>query len=249
MWFFWLEKTAKLEPLHRYSIREASVQKRLLVLGGVVGILYLAYEQGIGTDSPDGGTTDAGTIDDLVALVMVPDYINAWADAITVHEGWYPGSRSYRNNNPGNLEIDGDAGRDSGGYGVFSSYSAGRNALVADLSAKVRKYRSWTLYQVMSRYAPPSENNTTAYTNAVAAALGGSVTPSTLVSQISSDWSGSYSPLAFGSSATATVSSPAPSATDNSGDAGSSSIGDLLLNDSTGTALDLSGFDLTGIDS
>jgi hypothetical protein len=227
------------------------VQKRLLAFGAVAGLLYFAYEQGLGTDSPDGGTTDAGTIDDLVALVMVPDYINTWADAITVHEGWYDGSRSYRNNNPGNLEIDGDAGRDSGGYGVFSSYSAGRNALVADLMAKVRKYGSWTLYQVMSRYAPPSENNTTAYTNAVAAALGGSVTPSTLVSDLSSAWSGSYSPLAFGTSATATVaaSSSSSPAADSFGDAGQPSISDLLLNDSTGTTLDLSSFDLTGIDS
>jgi len=224
------------------------VQKKLLVFGAVAGLLYFAYEQGIGTDSPDGGTTDAGTIDDLVALVMVPDYINAWADAITVHEGWYAGSRSYRNNNPGNLEIDGDAGRDSGGYGIFSSYNAGRNALVADLMAKVRKYGSWTLYQVMSRYAPPSENNTTAYTNAVAAALGGSVTPSTLVSQISSAWRGTYSAIVFGSAATDTASSAPSPITDTFGDANSPSIGDLLLNDSAGTAVDLSGFDLTGVD-
>jgi len=236
------------------------VQKRLLVFGAVAGLLYFAYEQGVGTDSPDGGNTDAGAIDNAIQAVssalsevglnVVPDYINAWADAITVNEGWYPGSRSYRNNNPGNLEIDGDAGRDSGGYGIFSSYNAGRNALVADLKAKVRNYRSWTLYQVMARYAPPSENNTTAYTNRVAAALGGSVTPSTLVSQISSAWSGNYTPLAFDSAATATVAAAsAPAPIDSFGDAASPSIGDLLLNDSAGTTVDLSGLDFTELDS
>jgi hypothetical protein len=228
------------------------VQKRLLVFGAVGVLLYFAYEQGIGTDSPDGGTTDAGTIDDLVALVMVPDYINAWADAITIHEGWNPGSRSFRNNNPGNLEIQGDAGADSGGYGVFSSYNAGRNALVADLSAKVRKYgaKGWTLYQVMARYAPPSENNTVAYANAVAAALGGSVSPSTLVSQISSAWSGAWNAIAFTAAPTAAqpTSASASDTADLSGTADQQSIsfGDLLVDETAGTPVDLSGFDLTG---
>lgn len=176
------------------------MRRSVLIGGAIVAGLYYLSQQGVsntpglgdpGDTNADGSAadgTDAGLIDEgIVMLNLVPDYINAWADRITQHEGWYPGSRSYRNNNPGNLEVDGDLGRDSGGYGVFSSYNAGRNALVADLTAKVRKYGSWTLYQVMARYAPPKENNTQAYADTVAAALG--VTTATLVRDISSAWS------------------------------------------------------------
>lgn len=190
------------------------MSRGLLIGGAVIAGLYFLSQQGVSDTpgvgdsadtNPDGsaaGGTDAGIIDEgIVALNLVPDYINAWADRITQHEGWYPGSRSYRNNNPGNLEINGDLGRDSGGYGVFSSYNAGRNALIADLTAKVRKYGSWSLYQVMARYAPPSENNTQAYAQTVADALG--VSTSTIVGDISSAWSSQgrvYAALTFPSS-------------------------------------------------
>src|SRR5206468_10792525 len=59
-------------------------------------------------------------------------YLSAWADAIQEFEGWHPGSRSYRNNNPGNLKGGGQAGavgQDDEGHTIFSSYAAGRKAL------------------------------------------------------------------------------------------------------------------------
>lgn len=189
------------------------MKQGVLIGGAVAAGLYYLYQQGVsntpgvgdsGDTNPDGspaGGTDAGLLDEAqVMLSIVPDFVNAWADAITIHEGWRPGTRSYRNNNPGNLEIDGDLGRDAGNYGVFSSYNAGRNALVGDLTGKVRKYSSWTLYQVMARYAPPAENNTQAYAQVVANALGVSTT--TLVGQIAGIWSAqgrSWVPVAFSS--------------------------------------------------
>lgn len=225
-----------------------------LTLGVVATGLYMLYQQGVsdtpgvgdeGDTNPDGtaaGGTDAGLIDEAqVMLSIVPDYINAMADAITVHEGWREGSRSYRNNNPGNLEIDGDLGRDSGGYGVFSSYNAGRNALVADLTAKFRKYSSWTLYQVIARYAPPSENNTQAYASAVASALG--IRTQTLVGQISGIWSTqgrSWVPMGFSS-----PSAPSPvlaqTTPDPTDDIAQTSFVDL-------TTDSLAGVDLSNID-
>ena len=99
--------------------------------------------------------------------------IGSWADAIQKFEGWFAGSRSFRNNNPGNLRVAGDLGVDASGYGVFSTYDLGRSALVSDLTAKVQKYGGQTLAQVMQRYAPASDgNDPLAYATYVAQRLG-----------------------------------------------------------------------------
>lgn len=103
--------------------------------------------------------------------------IQTWADAIKAFEGWFPGSRSFRNNNPGNLRVAGDLGTDSGGYGVFSSAEAGMAALTSDLQAKARKYPNETLAEIMQRYAPASDgNDPLKYAKFVASKLGASVT-------------------------------------------------------------------------
>jgi hypothetical protein len=251
------------------------MKKSWLIGGAAVAALYFLYQQGVSTTpgvgdpsdtDPDGGAaggTDAGIMSDVIAYIGAPDYVNAWADAITIHEGWTVGSRSYRNNNPGNLEIQGDLGVDSGGYGIFSSYSAGRNALVSDLVAKVNKYGSWTLYQVMARYAPPSENNTQAYADAVASAL--SVTTTTLVNAISGIWSSQglvWTPVTFPSMGAQPAQQPqadASSSTDslvsdstaltNFDPTDPSSVSDALTQVITGidpNAIDLSGLDDSG---
>jgi hypothetical protein len=172
----------------------------VVIAGGALAAIWFLSQQGV-SDTPgvadpdetnsDGsavGGTDAGIFDQVVAAVTgIPDYINAWADAITGHEGWAPGSRSFRNNNPGNLRVTGDQGVDSGGFGVFSTYALGRAALTGDLGGKVRKYGAWTVYQVMARYAPPSDgNDTVGYAAAVAGALGCAST--SLVSTIGPLW-------------------------------------------------------------
>jgi hypothetical protein len=88
--------------------------------------------------------------------------VRKWAEAIKQHEGWIPptqkntrGSRSYRNNNPGNLKFDGQAGAtgaDKDGFAIFPSESLGMAALERDLTAKVRKYPNYSLLQIMTRY-------------------------------------------------------------------------------------------------
>jgi hypothetical protein len=110
-----------------------------------------------------------------MAKTIGSSVVKKWADAIQNHEGWFPGSRSYRNNNPGNLRVTGDKGVDSGGFGIFSTYEKGRAALEGDLSAKIRKYPSQTIAQIMERYAPSSENDSALYASVVAKALGVSV--------------------------------------------------------------------------
>ena len=96
------------------------------------------------------------------------------------------GSRNWRNNNPGNIEYgkfaknNGAIGSD-GRFAVFPSYEAGR-AAKESLIFESAGYRDKTISGVISRYAPPSENNTTAYAAAVARAVG--VPSSTPVSDL-----------------------------------------------------------------
>lgn len=87
--------------------------------------------------------------------------------------------RSVRNNNPGNLKaspftkkLPGYKGTDSGGFAVFDSPESGSNAQLALL----KNYRSRgfdTVRKIISRWAPPSDNNdTSAYIDTVAKQLG-----------------------------------------------------------------------------
>lgn len=99
---------------------------------------------------------------------------SALADAIQQEEGYYPGSRSYRNNNPGNLRYVGQAGTtgaDSEGFAVFASYQAGYNALVAQLQLDAARNPSWTLSDLINSYAPPSENDTNSYISNISSIL------------------------------------------------------------------------------
>ena len=86
------------------------------------------------------------------------------------------GTRAWRNNNPGNIEFGpfaqqlGAIGSD-GRFAVFPTYEDGRRAKET-LLFDGKGYRDKTIYGAISRYAPPTENNTDAYANAVANAAG-----------------------------------------------------------------------------
>lgn len=96
-------------------------------------------------------------------------------EAIKKHEGWYVGSRSYRNNNPGNLRWSKyQIGRDSGGYAIFKDYEQGWEALMFQLEI-AKDGRSgvyspeMTLREFFAVYAPSGDNNNPeAYAQAVA---------------------------------------------------------------------------------
>lgn len=85
------------------------------------------------------------------------------------------GTRAWRNNNPGNIEFGsfaqsmGAIGTD-GRFAVFPTYEMGRRAK-AQLLWGSRGYRGRTIGEAISRYAPPSENDTGAYTRAITKAL------------------------------------------------------------------------------
>jgi hypothetical protein len=128
----------------------------------------------------------------LVGLFMIgktgaSGIISKMADAIQSFEGWSIGSTSFRNNNPGNLKYNGQAGStgmDDRGFAIFQSYAAGRQALENQLSLAFNgssQYYSpsMSLYDFFSVY---SEDNSSAYAEYVAAQLG--VSPDTQLSQL-----------------------------------------------------------------
>lgn len=84
-------------------------------------------------------------------------------------------ARGIRNNNPGNLRPTGDKWQGQAGvidnFMVFESMPWGCRALGTDLSNKYFKGLD-TVTKIISQYAPPSENNTVAYINAVSKAIG-----------------------------------------------------------------------------
>lgn len=90
------------------------------------------------------------------------------------------GARSWRNNNPGNIEYGtfakehGAIGSD-GRFAVFPSYEAGRAAKEA-LLFDSRGYAGKTIEEAINRYAPPSENDSSWYAASVAEAIGVDVT-------------------------------------------------------------------------
>lgn len=119
--------------------------------------------------------------------------INDWALAIQQFEGYYPGSRSYRNNNPGNIRYAGlyasmAKGKDTAGFCIFESYERGFSALVTLLTraatglSDVYKPED-TLLGFYEKYAPASDNNYPAgYANFVAGKIG--VTASTKIKDL-----------------------------------------------------------------
>lgn len=97
------------------------------------------------------------------------------------------GSRSWRNNNPGNI-IDGAFAENHGAIGddgkmaVFPDEAVGRAAVLALLTGQ--KYRNLSIRDAMYRYAPPSDNNDTdAYIAAIVATVG--VSAATIISSLS----------------------------------------------------------------
>src|SRR6266446_2606682 len=115
------------------------------------------------------------------------------ADAIQMFEGWHPGTRSYRNRNPGNLE--GGEKVDAKNYDVFNTFTEGYQALLNELGAKFSGNNrhgigpNSTMSDLMNIYAPPSDNNpTTAYCLFIchwaSQALGSTISPSTTLGEI-----------------------------------------------------------------
>lgn len=160
----------------------------LLVIGVVAFLAWEVY-----------AANQAGSLD------VQPSDINpfsssalpAMADAIRQFEGWFPGSVSQRNNNPGNLRspVPGQIGTDSRGFAKFATAADGYAALIAYIQRQAAgdlytgMGPSTTLAEFFSKYAPSSDsNNPDQYAQFVAgkmsAALGIPVTLQTTLGDI-----------------------------------------------------------------
>ncbi len=87
--------------------------------------------------------------------------------------------RGIRNNNPGNIRIGAKwqglaAVQSDPSFAVFVSPEYGMRALAKILVTYYRRYGLRTIREVITRYAPSSENNTAAYIDAVAKHVGAS---------------------------------------------------------------------------
>jgi len=109
------------------------------------------------------------------------------AKAIMEFEGYFEGSVSYKNKNPGNLKNVGQAGAigtDNQGHAIFGTFEDGYQALINQIRRMFQGYGtiyqpSMSLYQVFSKYA---EGNSRQYAEFVAARLG--VSPENTLEQI-----------------------------------------------------------------
>ena len=113
-----------------------------------------------------------------------PSQCNSLGDLQTVAstiqqiEGWAPGTRSYRNQNPGNLRCANQAGMigcDPQGFAIFPDYQTGLTA--EENQIQLDANRGLSIQDFIAKYAPASDgNNPTSYAAQLAAASGLSVT-------------------------------------------------------------------------
>lgn len=91
-------------------------------------------------------------------------------------QNMYADKRGLRNNNPGNIRHgdnwQGIAQGNDKSFVTFKSPEYGIRAMAKILLNYERKYGLNTVAGLINRWAPPVENNTTSYVNAVAAKLG-----------------------------------------------------------------------------
>lgn len=133
------------------------------------------------------GPTTMAKVNSFCATPTVSK-LDAWCHAIQQHEGYFAGSTSYVNNNPGNLRFanqSGASGHDARNFAVFPTYTAGYQALKTMLTNAATGlsqvyHPEDTLTQFYSKYAPANDNNdVNAYAVAVANAIG--VTTDTMI--------------------------------------------------------------------
>ena len=105
------------------------------------------------------------------------------ARAIQTFEGFYPGSTSYRNNNPGNMRYStycqslGATGMTLSHFAIFPNLTVGFNALCQFIkdaaNDKLIMGKNLTLQQFMDKYAPVTDGNDPhKYANFIAKSIG-----------------------------------------------------------------------------
>ncbi|MFB4065988.1 hypothetical protein ACEV6X_26105, partial [Escherichia coli] len=81
-------------------------------------------------------------------------------------------TRADRNFNPLNLRTKGNAGRDSGGFAKYTDDESGWEAARRQLSLYYTRDKLNTINGIITKWAPPSENDTASYIKQVSKAMG-----------------------------------------------------------------------------
>jgi hypothetical protein len=104
------------------------------------------------------------------------------AQSIATMEGFFQaGTLAQRNNNPGNLRAGaGQVGTDANGFAIFPDVQTGWSALYRQIS--LDSSRGLDLSGFITKYAPPSQNDTGSYLNYLTGQLG--VPSTTLLSDL-----------------------------------------------------------------
>ena len=118
-----------------------------------------------------GAVVDSRGYPGRLAGSISPAAVSSIAAAITTQEGYYPGSVAWANNNPGNLIYAGQAGAvpGAGGFAKFSTPAAGAAALSDQITLDATRGTDAngrpinTLRDLITSWAPPSQNDTAAY--------------------------------------------------------------------------------------
>ena len=127
----------------------------------------------------------------IPALNQVPasEGLKILALAHTSIEGFFPGSKAYRTNNPGNIGTSALIGKVGTYPTLLDGVKAQMNMFTRILEGKSKYYKAdSTLGQYIATYAPPVENDTSAYVNHVIktfAKQGVTITKDTTLKQIS----------------------------------------------------------------
>lgn len=144
----------------------------LIIGGAVIGVVLLYFAA---------RRTDAAFVDETGAY-YAPDGLGIFEGAQAIAQDIVTtvksGVRGIRNNNPGNIELTGDKWvglsptQTDGRFAQFTEMRWGVRALAITLKNYDRKYGLDTVRGIINRWAPSVENNTGAYVNAVAQAVG-----------------------------------------------------------------------------
>lgn len=106
-------------------------------------------------------------VEEKPVIINSMDKLETFCKAIQEFEGFYKGSRSYRNNNPGNIKFAFQAnttGKDDKGFAIFKTYEDGFSALknmvkrACEGQSKIYK-PDMTILQYFEKYAPSNDGN------------------------------------------------------------------------------------------
>lgn len=146
-------------------------EKILLGTALALGVYWLIRQTGPGATFEDWGISTVGTADEYIGTAA-----SNLVDTASTALGNM--TRGERNNNPGNIRVSpttwqGQASVQSDpAFVVFTDPVSGIRALALLLRNYQSVYGLNTIVQLVSRWAPSSENNTGAYISAVASDMG-----------------------------------------------------------------------------